>query len=263
MSNSDTQGHSQGHTKSQFAVWLSPARDGMPEAPTEAEAQAVSAHFAYYQGLRADRKLILAGRTTEPPFAGVMVFEAAGLEEAERIAHEDPGVVAGVFVARVQPFRVALLRDPACNSRSLAVGLFNRTWELLGQPERTPEETDELIHGVHASARHWLDAGGPTQACQAHWMCGRVWAHLGQGEAALLHARRCREVAEGHGLSDFELAIADEIESRALLAAGRGDEARAALARLRAAHDASEDEDVREVLMRDLVELEGMLVSVG
>lgn len=254
---------SDSQTGGQFAVWLSPAREGMPEAPTEAEALAASAHFAYYQGLLADRKLILAGRTTEPPFAGVMVFAASGLGEAERVAHEDPGVVAGVFVARVQPFRVALLRDPACNPRGLAVGFFNRTWALLSKPDRTAEETDELIHGVHASARHWLDAGGPTQACHAHWMCARVWAHLGHGETALHHARRCREVAQEQGLTDFDLACGDEAEARALLAGGRGDEAKAVLARLRAAHDASDDEDVREVLMRDLVELEGVLASAG
>ncbi|MFT5424130.1 MAG: hypothetical protein ACI89L_001923 [Phycisphaerales bacterium] len=102
---------STGSEKTQYIVWLSPAREGMPEAPTETESQAVGAHFAYYQELLADRRLILAGRTIQPPFAGVMIFEAADLAQAERVAFEDPGVVAGVFVARVQPFSVALMRE--------------------------------------------------------------------------------------------------------------------------------------------------------
>ncbi|MFG0307201.1 MAG: YciI family protein [Phycisphaerales bacterium JB040] len=93
-----------------FAVFLSPARAGMPDAPTPEEAEAVAAHFEYYRGLLRDGVLVLAGRTTEPPHAGVMVFEAAGDAEAERIARADPGVAAGVFEIRVQGFRVALMR---------------------------------------------------------------------------------------------------------------------------------------------------------
>lgn len=93
-----------------FAVFLTPVRAGMPDDPTPAETEAVGAHLAYYERLLDDGDLVLAGRTTASPIWGVMVFEAGSLEEAERVARADPGVVAGVFEVRVQPFRVVLMR---------------------------------------------------------------------------------------------------------------------------------------------------------
>ena len=39
--------------------------------------------------------------------------------------------------------------------RRLAVDLFNRTWELMLLPERTPEHDDELLHTAYASRHHW------------------------------------------------------------------------------------------------------------
>ena len=95
----------------EFICFLEPVRAGMPEEPTDAEAEAVGAHFAYYQSLLGEGVLVMAGRTLEAPFVGVFIFEADSLEEAQRIVAQDPAVLAGVFRTRVQRYRVALARD--------------------------------------------------------------------------------------------------------------------------------------------------------
>ncbi len=97
--------------RQQFICFLEPAREGMPEAPSPEEQQAVGAHFAYYQRLCEEGVLVLAGRTQEAPWIGVFIFEAESREEAERVVAEDPGVRAGVFAVRLQSYRVALARE--------------------------------------------------------------------------------------------------------------------------------------------------------
>lgn len=97
----------------EFICFLEPVREGMPAAPTPEEAEAIGAHFEYYRSLLDGGVLVLAGRTLEAPFVGVFIFEAGSMVEAERIVGEDPAVRGGVFRARVQAYRVALIRGGA------------------------------------------------------------------------------------------------------------------------------------------------------
>lgn len=60
--------------------------------------------------------------------------------------------------------------------RAIAAGFFNRTWELLEQPNRTPAQDDELIHGAHASRYHWGELGESARLARGEWMCARVRA---------------------------------------------------------------------------------------
>lgn len=98
------------HDEPQFICFLEPTRDEMPDDPTEAEAQAARDHFAYYKELHARGTLVLAGRTQQAPHIGIMVFEAKDMETAKRIVENDPAIIAEVFHARIQPYRVALLQ---------------------------------------------------------------------------------------------------------------------------------------------------------
>lgn len=95
----------------QFICFLSPTRPEMPDEPTPAEADLVGAHFNYYQSLHAKGDLILAGRTLEAPYTGIMIFQAKDLQSATTIVNADPAVEAGTFTARLQPYSVALIRD--------------------------------------------------------------------------------------------------------------------------------------------------------
>jgi uncharacterized protein YciI len=97
-------------TSDEFICFLEPAREGMVEEPTDAEAAAVEAHFRYLQSLTEQGVIVLAGRTLEKPHVGIIILRAADRSAAEAIMHDDPALRAGVFRARLQPFRIALLQ---------------------------------------------------------------------------------------------------------------------------------------------------------
>lgn len=99
--------------ESEFIYLIEPVREGMVEKPTEEEAAAVSEHAEYLMRLTEQGVVVLAGRTTGPPHVGLVIFRAADRAEAEAIMHDDPAVKAGVFAARLQPFRIALLQGGA------------------------------------------------------------------------------------------------------------------------------------------------------
>ncbi len=106
--------------------------------------------------------------------------------------------------------------------RALGAGLFNRTWDLLEIEGRTAAQDDEMIDTAHASAWHWRQVGTVANLARAHWMCSRVYAVLGRGEASLHHARRAVAVldAGGDGVEDWDGAAAAEAMARALVVSG-------------------------------------------
>jgi hypothetical protein len=140
----------------------------------------------------------------------------------------------------------------AAKERALAVGLFNRTWDLLDTAGRTGEQDDEMIHGAHASRYHWGQVGEPVNLARGEWQCSRVYAMLGRPEPALWHARRSLEICERHGIGDFDLAFAYEALARASALSGDRDAASAELDRARAAAAGIADADDRETFLQEL-----------
>lgn len=92
----------------QFICFLEPNRPDLPENPTAAETSAIDAHFSYYQKLLDRGSLLIAGRTHEPPYIGIMIYEAPTKEDAISIAAQDPAIIKSVLKARVQVFETAL-----------------------------------------------------------------------------------------------------------------------------------------------------------
>ncbi len=91
---------------------IQPARAAMlTEGPTPAEEEAVGQNFAYLQGLAEAGVVFLAGRTlnTDASSFGIVIFQAADEESAQRIMQEDPAVRQGVMRAELYPYRIALL----------------------------------------------------------------------------------------------------------------------------------------------------------
>jgi uncharacterized protein YciI len=80
---------------------------------TEADNAAVSRHFEHLKRATAEGKVVLAGRTLEPGDRtfGIVIFEAADENEAQRFMASDPAVVAGVMTATLHPYAVALQRE--------------------------------------------------------------------------------------------------------------------------------------------------------
>ena len=87
---------------------------------TDAERQAVGAHFQMLQREAAAGKVLLAGRSEEyqenghmhPDVMGIGIFLAGSREEAEKYVAADPAVLAGVMSVRVHKFNLAVHAGP-------------------------------------------------------------------------------------------------------------------------------------------------------
>ena len=149
--------------------------------------------------------------------------------------------------------------DPATR-RALAVGLYNRCWELLDIPDRTPEQDAELIHSAHASRYHWGEiADTPARLWRGEWMCGRVYAVLGRAEPALWHAQRALALIEAGGVAaePWDRPAVHEGLARAWFVAGNAAEGAAWKAKAADLAAAIADTDDRDVIEQDLATLPG------
>ena len=140
--------------------------------------------------------------------------------------------------------------------RQLGKDLYNHAWTLMEKAERTPAETDELLHAAHASAFHWSRGGGTlANAARGEWQVARAYSTLRRGEPAVHHARRCLELAEAAvaaGVAD-DWDVPAALEGLARAQAVAGDRAAASTrARARAAVAAIEDAEDRQLIEQDL-----------
>ncbi|TAK00869.1 MAG: MerR family transcriptional regulator [Chloroflexota bacterium] len=147
----------------------------------------------------------------------------------------------------------------AAAHRRLGVALFNRVWTLIEKADRSPAETDEMIHAAHASRYHWSKAGTTVNLGRGEWQIARVYSVLRRSEPALWHAGRCLAYAEAAiaagEAEDWDLAAAREGMARAAAVGGDvaeairwRDLARSALAEI-------DDPDDREPIEGDLATL--------
>jgi DNA-binding transcriptional MerR regulator len=141
--------------------------------------------------------------------------------------------------------------------RQLGKDLFNHTWTLIEKADRTPAETDEMLHATHASAFHWSRGGGTlANAARGQWQIARVYSTLGRGEAAMSHANRCLELVEAAikaGVADdWDMPAALEGLARALAVSGDRAAATETRERARAALDGIADPEDRQIIEQDL-----------
>ena len=143
--------------------------------------------------------------------------------------------------------------------RRLGADLFNHVWTLIEKPDRTPAETDEMIHAAHASRYHWSKAGTIVNLGRGEWQVARVYCVLGRGEPARWHARRCLEYAEAAVAAgeaeDWDLPGAHEAMARAEAVAGDRNAAEGWRDRARAGVAGISDPADREVIEGDLATL--------
>jgi len=111
--------------KLHWVYFVRPSRPGLFEKATEAELKAFSAHVEYLKRLFEQGTVVLAGPCFDPEHPpqghvagqleaatqGIVIFEADGLAEAQRIMAGDPAVEAGLFKASLNSFTLALARE--------------------------------------------------------------------------------------------------------------------------------------------------------
>ena len=140
--------------------------------------------------------------------------------------------------------------------RQIGVELFNFTWTLIDKSDRTPDESDLMIHAAHASAYHWRQVGEPLNFERSDWQLSRVYALLNRPEPALYHAQRCLEICQSEGIGDFDLAFAYEAMARAKSVGGKHEEAARYLDKARETGKEIEKKDDRNYFFSELNTIE-------
>ena len=79
---------------------------------TDTENAVVAQHFERLSNAARSGQVILAGRTVEPldKTFGLVIFEADSETAAMEFMHSDPAVKAGLMIATLHPYAVALQR---------------------------------------------------------------------------------------------------------------------------------------------------------
>ena len=108
-----------------WVYFVSPARAGFFDKPTPEETRVVDDHVRYIRRMLEEGRLVVAGPASDPayypesgghgaplemPTPGIVIFRARDLTEAKRIMESDPAVRAGVFMARLNAFKLAFIR---------------------------------------------------------------------------------------------------------------------------------------------------------
>lgn len=101
------------------------------------------------------------------------------------------------------------------DNKTIAIQLFNETWELIDKPNRTNEEDALMIHKAHASLYHWLQIGEVINFQRGEWLISHVYSILKMQESALFHGKRCLQITIDHAIDDFDLTFAYEAMARA------------------------------------------------
>jgi len=128
-----------------------------------------------------------------------------------------------------------------------------RTWNLLDQANRTPEDDERMLSYAHASLAHWRFTGTAVHYQRGDWMLARVYAVIGEAELAIRYARRCREWLETDKaeMEDFDFAFGAEGLARAYAVAGNRPEALKYIALAQQAGEAIAVQDDRDVFFKE------------
>jgi hypothetical protein len=104
--------------------------------------------------------------------------------------------------------------------RRFAIELFNRSWDLLEQTDRSADDDAEMLAAAFGSAWHWGQVGTAENRALGDHQIAKVASQLGQTALGLHYARRALEAIEIGHFGDWQVAAAYEGMARACAAAG-------------------------------------------
>lgn len=110
--------------------------------------------------------------------------------------------------------------DVAAAHRFFSADCFNKAWELLEKPERSPAEDEEMILLNQTSLWHWTQREDCTSRNLSigYWQASRIQAVLGRAGEARRYGQLCLEHSRQE--PPFFLAYAYEALARAEKLAG-------------------------------------------
>ena len=92
-----------------YLYLIHPFRQEFFSEPTPAEDQVMEDHYQYVKHAIQEGKAWLAGPCLDDTF-GLVIFNAADDQEAQRFMMEDPSVKSNVMLAELHPFKLSLLK---------------------------------------------------------------------------------------------------------------------------------------------------------
>jgi hypothetical protein len=138
--------------------------------------------------------------------------------------------------------------------RFFAATCFNKAWELIEKPNRTPEEDEEMIRLGLASTWHWTQRDDCTKQNMSigYWQTSRIYSILGQAGNAKRYAQLCLDVSQEDQIPPFFLGYAYEALARAESVAGNQAMVDEHLHRAQAIAAALTNENEKKMLEQDL-----------
>ncbi len=138
--------------------------------------------------------------------------------------------------------------------RYFSAECFNRAWELIDRPDRTPEDDRSMLQLSLASLWHWRQRSDctPTNLSIGCWQVARIYALLGRADPAREYGQLSLEAARTDGVPIFYQGYALEALARA--ESRSGDHAKM-MEYLRLARQAAQeviDEEDKKQLLADL-----------
>lgn len=113
--------------------------------------------------------------------------------------------------------------DEVSGHRFFAANGFNRTWELIDKPNRTPADDEQMLLRAYASLWHWTQRADckPQNLSIGYWLVSRVHALLNQPEPARQFGELSLQQATDQ--PPFYIGYAHEALARAAAIAGDAD----------------------------------------
>ena len=142
--------------------------------------------------------------------------------------------------------------DTVAVHRYFSAICFNKTWEFIDRPNRTPDEELVMLQTAMTSLWHWTqrEDATPQNLSVGNWQVSRVYYLLGQADNARRYAEVSLKLAEG--CEPFYAAFAYEALARAEMVAGNKAKMQEYLEKAFALAEKVEDEEDKQVLMGDL-----------
>ena len=144
--------------------------------------------------------------------------------------------------------------DVASAHKHFSAHCFNKAWELIEKPDRTPEEDEQMIRLSLASHWHWTQREdcNATNTSVAHWQTSRIYAMLGMPDSARRYGQLALDSCQGEGILPFCRGYAYEALARAESVAGDSQKTKEYLEKAEEAAEAIPDPETKKMLLRDL-----------
>jgi len=126
--------------------------------------------------------------------------------------------------------------------RRLAIDCNNEAWTLAEKPQRSDEESEQMVHIAHAAAWHWSKVGTAANESRADHLLAYVYYDIGSAERCLAGNLKHDDLLE-----DWDLAFAYHVMACAEHLAGDTAQRDQWLSKAKTAGDAIERKQDAEI----------------